>query len=440
MSDRNAMKAGSLGLTEAEIAQFHQQGFLGPFTAFTPEQMEEPRSIICERVLTAPSTYTAYRHQSRHLDSTTIWNLCTAPAIADKLVSLYGPDLMLWYSNLFDKVPERTDQRGEYPWHQDLWHWKLEPLVSLSVWMAITPATFENGCVELIPGSHRFQIPVIQSNNPGLSAWFGGMTADPTYFNEAEKVPMVLQPGQFFLFNEATLHHSNPNRSDERRIGLSFRVTLPSVKSDRTHPCVVYSGTDRYRINPLIDPPKSEPDVLDPALHLPDPTEYGFDQPLHGIGWHLAELHEGDWLRWTGPEKDSWLDFRPIAAQEAMLTTRVLHTVSDNVLESLQVRVNDVAIPLSWRQEGRYVVVEGNVSAEILAVRTDRVRVSFHVAEVGRFCDIDPNNRDMRELGLALAGISLVPKTNNRERGSRVWNKARSILGKMRRMLMPSRA
>jgi ectoine hydroxylase-related dioxygenase (phytanoyl-CoA dioxygenase family) len=98
-----------------------------------------------------------------------------------------------------------------------MWHWKLEPLISLSVWLAITPATVENGCVEVIPGTHTQEIPIIQRNDANLAAWFGGQCADPNYFNESDKVAMVMAPGQFFLFNEATLHHSNPNRTQERR-------------------------------------------------------------------------------------------------------------------------------------------------------------------------------------------------------------------------------
>lgn len=434
--------ASAFGLSNAEINQFLERGFLGPFTAFTPEEMEEHRETICNQVLKTPSSFGVYRHQSRHLDCATIWKLCTAPAIANRLESIYGPDLMLWYSNLFDKAPQSEDSRGEYPWHQDLWHWKIEPMISLSVWLAITPATVENGCVELIPGTHRFEIPMVQSNDPNLSDWFGGLVADPAYYNLADKVEMVLRPGQFFLFNEGTLHHSNPNRSTERRIGLSFRVTLPSVKSDRSHPCIMYRGTDRFQINPYIAAPTSDPDAAKPSERLPKADGYTFDQPLFGFGWHLAEFADGEWFRWSGPEKDSWLDLAPLGGGEGRLQCRILHAISGTVLESLKVRVNDEPIALSWRQEGRHVVVEGDVPAPVLARQRDRVRVGIHLSQVERLSDRDPANADHRQLGIAFTRIAVMPEKPvqaETPRNPNFWKRAGAVLGRLRRSMMLSR-
>ncbi len=397
------------GLTTAEVEQFHRDGFLGPFPAFAAEQMAALRPVLLDRVLTSPSATGGYPTQSRHLDSATVWAMCTAPAVVSRLKALYGPDLMLWYSNVFDKGPAKNEQHGEYPWHQDMWHWKIEPKISLCVWMAVTEATVENGCVEVIPGSHAREIPVVRRHDAAQADWFGGMIADPAHFDESTMVRMVMKPGEFFIFNEATLHHSNPNRTGLRRVGLSFRVSLTSVKSDRAHPCVMVCGTDKHRINPFTAPPLTDPDPNDPTRALPDGTEYTFDRPLNGLGWHLPERDGGTWLRWTGPATTSWLDVRAPGDSACTVAVRVRHAIAPDVLESLALTVNDHPVPLAWRGGEGFVEVEGLVPAEVLSGTNRRARVALSVRSVKRFCDTQPGNTDTRQLGLAVTRIALTP-------------------------------
>ena len=53
---------------------------------------------------------------------------------------------------------------------------------------------------------------------------------DLGFIDTSTIVSLEMQPGEFVLFNERTLHHSEANRSDKRRIGLAIRVILPIVK------------------------------------------------------------------------------------------------------------------------------------------------------------------------------------------------------------------
>lgn len=76
---------------------------------------------------------------------------------------------------------------------------------------------------------------------------------------------MELKPGEFFIFNERMPHHSEPNRSQKRRTGLSARYTLPIVAIlDQDSPplfpgsgCVVVSGEDRLQLNRMAHPPEA---------------------------------------------------------------------------------------------------------------------------------------------------------------------------------------
>jgi hypothetical protein len=389
------------GLTTAEIEQYHRDGFLGPFTAFTREEMNAIRPLLLQDIFEGPSQFSDSHTESRHLDSASVWELCSAPTVVNKLKSLYGPDLMVWASTLFDKTPAQAENPGEYPWHQDWWHWKIQPRTSLSMWLAVTDATRENGCVEVIPGTHTCEIPTIVRRDT--------LQADPAHFDESKKVPMVMRAGQFFLFNEATLHRSTPNRSDARRVGLSFRVSLPSVKSDRLYPCAMLCGTDKHGINKFLPQGTSERDPASPKRTLIEPITYTFDQPLCGWGWHPPEQDGDTWFRWTGPETTSWLDLHAPGKGACVLRIQILHAISQDVLKSLKVQVNNQTLPLWWRQNGPHVEVEGMVSADTPAILTRRVRVTLKLGAVKRFCDLQSGNDDPRQLGLAITRISLAP-------------------------------
>jgi ectoine hydroxylase-related dioxygenase (phytanoyl-CoA dioxygenase family) len=89
-----------------------------------------------------------------------------------------------------------------------------------------------------------------------------GEEADETYYDTSDLINMELAPGEFFLFNEKIMHHSEPNRSDRRRLGLSVRVTIPIVKIDHDkfplhpgHHAILICGEDYMNFNRLMAPP-----------------------------------------------------------------------------------------------------------------------------------------------------------------------------------------
>lgn len=238
-----------------EVTRFHQQGFLGPYTAVSPDEMAAIREHIDSQVLThqgvSPSPL-----QSRHMDSKVVFDLAGHPAIVDRMASLYGPHLILWATNFFNKEPGGV----EIPWHQDLNFWPLEPLINISAWIAIDDVKIDNSCVQILPGSHKKIVPHIKARE-GVAF---GEEADGQYFDATQLVNMELQPGEFFLFNEKLLHHSEPNRSQRRRMGMSVRVTIPIVKIEQDikplhpgHAGILLCGKDYMGFNRLMQPPLS---------------------------------------------------------------------------------------------------------------------------------------------------------------------------------------
>lgn len=242
-------------LTADEANLFRAQGYLGPFAAMSPDDMAAIRQHIDDELLTRDGPNPRTRLQSRHMDSPVIAQLACHPAIIERMACLYGPDLIMWATNLFNKEPGGV----EIPWHQDLSYWPLEPLINISAWIAIDRVTVENSCVQLIPGSHKAVYPSVESPE-GMA--FPTMT-DPACVDTSKLVNMELEPGEFFLFNEKLLHHSEPNRSSTRRMGMSVRVTLPMVKIEQDisplhagHCAILARGRDTMGLNRLMDPPR----------------------------------------------------------------------------------------------------------------------------------------------------------------------------------------
>ncbi len=208
-------------LTRAEVDFFVENGYLGPYAAMSPGEMAEVRRQIEADVLTTDGPNPRSRAQSRHMDQPAVYDLATHPAIIDRIAGILGPDLVIWATNFWLKQPGGA----EIPWHQDINFWPLEPPVNASAWISIDEATVENSCVQIIPGSHRHSLPHTHAEDDMA---FGEM-ADPAAFDASGAVNMELQPGEFFIFSERTLHRSSKNTSDKRRLGMSVRVTLPIV-------------------------------------------------------------------------------------------------------------------------------------------------------------------------------------------------------------------
>ena len=231
-------------LSQDEMDQFRKQGYLGPYTLCSPEDMLKMQPQI-EQILETDAPDHKNRVHNRHLDFPLIHHLATHPTIVERMASLYGPDLLLWRTNFFVKEPGAK----EIPWHQDFNYWPLEPPTVISAWIAIDSATLENSCLQIVPGSHRKVIPHVKATSDMA---FGQM-GDLDFVDTSNFVNLEMQPGEFVLFNERTLHHSEMNRSDKRRIGLAVRAIVPIVKvfnwDSPQHKLIVIHGKDPVQFN-----------------------------------------------------------------------------------------------------------------------------------------------------------------------------------------------
>ncbi|MFG2440941.1 phytanoyl-CoA dioxygenase family protein [Streptomyces sp. NPDC048508] len=242
---------GQLQLSDDDIAEYDANGLLGPYRGLPEEEAIRYRDAVIENVIGTDASQTGEHLQCRHLDSRMVYELCVLPAIVTRVVGLLGLDVILWRSHFWCKQPGDP----AVAWHQDLTHWPLEPMVNVTAWLALDEATVENGCVQVIPGSHGVVHPTDSLTGDPLTD-----SVAPSCIDQDKVVSVQLKPGEFFLFSEKLLHHSPRNTSNKRRLGLAMRMTTPTVKVDHSrllhgrHRNVVVHGEDRVGLNLLQDP------------------------------------------------------------------------------------------------------------------------------------------------------------------------------------------
>lgn len=108
---------------------------------------------------------------------------------------------------------------SEVSWHQDSAYWtqvppQVDPPAIVTCWVAIDNVTEDNGCVKMVPGSHKFGVlPHARGGNNLLHV-------EGVNLNSA--VPVVLPPGGVSFHHSCTVHGSAPNRTANRRRGIAL--------------------------------------------------------------------------------------------------------------------------------------------------------------------------------------------------------------------------
>lgn len=149
-----------------------------------------------------------------HLGGTTR-DFALSDAAADVVSAILGPDIDVFQSMLILKNPGAWGQ----PWHQDSLYFEFDQQPQVGLWLAISEATLENGCLMVLPGSHLGPIrPHLPDARPGANQGYMEITG----VEEADAVPVLMQPGDLLVFHSYLLHKSVDNRGTGRRSAMVY--------------------------------------------------------------------------------------------------------------------------------------------------------------------------------------------------------------------------
>lgn len=135
-----------------------------------------------------------------------------------------GPDIAMFASHYISKPPYSGQP---VLWHQDAAFWPLEPMEVVTLWLSVDEATPDNGCMRVIPGSHRGDVAAKRANTAVASVLGEEIAAE---VDESAAVDIVLAPGDVEVHHPNIVHGSNANTSPRRRCGLTIRYIPTSTR------------------------------------------------------------------------------------------------------------------------------------------------------------------------------------------------------------------
>lgn len=213
-------------LAAAAVDQFERTGVCFPIRVMTANAAHALRARLeaAERGL-GGSIAGNLRHKS-HLVFTWLDELVRLPAVLDAVEDLIGPDLLVWSSNLFVK---NARDPSFVSWHQDSTYWGLSEPLAVTAWVAFSASTPESGCLRVSPGSHLTdQLPHV--DNPSAYNLLTRGQEIAVTIDERSAIDVVLAPGEMSVHHVRAAHGSEPNRSDDRRIGFAIRYIPTRVR------------------------------------------------------------------------------------------------------------------------------------------------------------------------------------------------------------------
>ena len=229
-------------LTEEQVDHFRSQGWLAPLRAVDAAQAFDCAARIRAYEAKMGESANLSLKIKGHLAMPWLVELGRNPAILDALEDLIGPDIMLFGASIFSKPGK---DRAYVSWHQDSAYFGLDPHEEITAWVAFTHSTAKSGALQVLAGTHLGPDLVHEETYASDNMLARGQTLNIA--DESRAVTIELQPGEFSLHHERTVHGSKPNRSDAPRVGFAFFYIPPHVRSSVGRgTATLLRGVDRY--------------------------------------------------------------------------------------------------------------------------------------------------------------------------------------------------
>jgi ectoine hydroxylase-related dioxygenase (phytanoyl-CoA dioxygenase family) len=235
-------------LSAQQLDQYERNGVLFPVKVFSEREVSIFRGEL-ESIADNCGEGSLKRFDGLHLFFDLAHRLVTSDALLNVVEDLLGGDILIDGTLVFYKPPQDSSYVS---WHQDSVYsdWHLTP--STSAWIALTASRRANGCMRAIPGSHQLGLIAHANVRDDSNLLVRGEQVSTV--DEAGAVDVVLQPGEVSFHESTLVHGSNPNTSDEPRIGFIVRFVTDQIKK-RDRPLLRVRGAADCSHLTLAKPP-----------------------------------------------------------------------------------------------------------------------------------------------------------------------------------------
>lgn len=236
----------TLTLSTEQLEQYDRDGIVFPVDVLSPGETTMFRQAF---ELIAEGDGALKRLDSLHLFFAWAYRLATHKKLLNVVEDLLGSDILIDGTLVFHKPPRDLSYVS---WHQDSLYsgWHMTP--STSAWIALSPSDKTNGCMRVIPGSHRQGLLAHSKVQDDLNLLDRGDQVETV--DETLAINVVLKPGQVSFHQSNLVHGSRSNASNHARIGFIVRFVTNLTNTDR--PLVRVRGRGDCSHLQLVRPPE----------------------------------------------------------------------------------------------------------------------------------------------------------------------------------------
>lgn len=209
-------------LSDAELAVYERDGYLVYDRLLEEEEVDALIGRMLQRVeqpiegvniqaepvvqkgeAQAASKLDSIRKIEKLVEKDSLYlKLAKHPQILPRIQDILGERIRLFRDALMMKPAHHGSAK---PYHQDSAYWNIAPMSLCSIWMAMEDATLENGCMRVIPGSHKNG--VIEHKH------LEDFMVTDDHIDYAKEVAVPLHKGGVLFFHSLLLHATSPNTS-----------------------------------------------------------------------------------------------------------------------------------------------------------------------------------------------------------------------------------
>jgi non-heme Fe2+,alpha-ketoglutarate-dependent halogenase len=260
MGEGNIAMSELTGKLSAEQRQFYEEnGYLYPLRVFSDDETAEFRRQFDDYTDRNKDRLGQLIPRERravygltHLMLPWVYQMVSHPRALDAVEGAIGPNILVWGSDWFVKFP---GDAAFISWHQDGAYWGLDPPKVTTAWIALSPSTLESGCMQVMPGTQKTQLP--QRETYALdNALSRGQEID-VHVDESKAVALRLAPGEMSLHHIGIAHGSKANTANYARIGIAVRYIAPEVvqKGSERQIVQLVRGKDEHGNFEIVPPP-----------------------------------------------------------------------------------------------------------------------------------------------------------------------------------------
>jgi hypothetical protein len=258
-------------LSPEQVRSFRENGYLAPIPVLPAAEVAAARANLDALMRKTDGLADPASRHKPHLYSRWISELVRDPRLVDPVAALIGPNLLVWRSVFFVK---KGNSPGFVDWHQDAAYWYLSSDDVVTAWIALTESTVANGCVRVVPGSHREPVAPHRIRFSANNLLARGQRAAVDIPEEKIRY-LELSPGEMSVHHVRTLHGSGANASGGERVGFAIRYIATSVRRPgRRQSASLVRGEDTYGHFDLEPEPRFDDDPVALEWHRRSRRDY----------------------------------------------------------------------------------------------------------------------------------------------------------------------